>query len=162
MTAARCLWAGALALLALSLALPAVEGPGFPSQSGLDILRQGAGAWRDGIVAWYANPMLGAAVVIGIVAGQRRLPGLVALALAAIGLLLALSSFTAGPAAASAGRRVPEFHFAFGFYVWLLAFPTGVLAAVYGLSGRTLYKGVVGSPAAEGPAKRPRPGPARD
>ena len=134
MPPARWLWAGALALAAVSLAMPAVQGPGFPTQSGLDILRQGASAWRDGIVAWYANPLLSAAAVIGWVGAGQRVPALAALALALLGLLLALSSFTAGAAAESAGRRVPEFAFAFGFYVWLLAFVVGVLAGFLGLN----------------------------
>lgn len=108
---------GAALLYALSLLLPAVQGAGFPTQTGLDMLREGASGIRDGIVAWYANPALWLALVLGWF-GLRR----AALACAVVGLLLALSSFVAGPLAESAGRSVPEFSFAAGFYVWLSAF----------------------------------------
>lgn len=113
---------GAGALYVASLALPAIEGPGFPAQTGLDVLRQGAGAFRDGVVAWYANPLLWLALVLGWL-GHKRL----GLACAALGLVLALSSFSAGLAAESAGRSVPAFSFAPGFYVWLGAFALALI-----------------------------------
>jgi hypothetical protein len=108
---------GAAALYAASLWLPAIEGSGFPAQTGLDVLRQGASAVRDGVVAWYANPLLWLALALGWV-GWRR-PVLVS---AALGTLLALSSFSAGLAAETAGRSVPAFSFGVGFYAWLGAF----------------------------------------
>lgn len=121
------------ALYAVSLFLPAIEGSGFPAQSGMDVLRQGASAWRDGVVAWYANPVLGLALVLGWMRRYR-----LALAAASLGLLLALSSFTAEPIAESAGRSVPAFGFAVGFYLWLLAFGAALaapLAGIYKVSG---------------------------
>lgn len=108
---------GTAVVYVASLWLPAIEGPGFPAQTGLDVLRQGAGAFRDGVVAWYANPMLWLALVLGWIGARRS-----ALACAALGMLLALSSFSAGLAAESAGRSVPPFSYGAGFYVWLGAF----------------------------------------
>jgi hypothetical protein len=108
---------GAAALYVASLWLPAIEGSGFPAQTGLDVLRQGASAWSDGVVAWYANPLLWLALVLGWL-GRRRL----GLACATLGLALALSSFSAGFVAEQAGQSVPPFSFAAGFYVWLGAF----------------------------------------
>jgi hypothetical protein len=107
---------GAL-LFVVSLFMPAIEGSGVPTQSGMDVLRQGAGGWRDGVIAWYANPVLGLTLVLGWTRRYR-----LALGAAALGLLLAISSFTAASVAESAGRSVPAFGFAVGFYLWLLAF----------------------------------------
>lgn len=108
---------GAALLYVTSLGLPAIQGPGFPAQTGLDVLRQGAPAWRELVVAWYANPALWLALVLGWVPLRRA-----ALVCAALGLALALSSFSAGLAAELAGRSVPAFGFGAGFYVWLGAF----------------------------------------
>jgi hypothetical protein len=108
---------GAALLYLVSLWLPALEGPGFPARTGLDVLRQGAQAWHDYVVAWYANPVLWLCLALGW-AGVRR----AAQVTAVLGLVLALSSFSAGYAAELAGRSVPEFRFAVGFYVWLGAF----------------------------------------
>jgi hypothetical protein len=117
-----------------SLFLPAIEGSGFPTLSGLDVLWQGAGGWRDGVVAWYANPVL----VIALVTcwfGRYRF----ALAAGTVGLALGVSSLTAGAMAESAGRSVPAFGFGIGFYVWLgavLAAVAGALAGIYKVSGK--------------------------
>jgi hypothetical protein len=111
-----------------SLLMPAIEGSGFPAFSGLDVLRQGASGWREGVVAWYANPVL---VVAFACCWFKRYR--LALGAGAAGLVLALSSFAAGPAAQLAGRSVPPFHFAIGFYVWLLALLAGALAPVAGI-----------------------------
>ncbi len=108
---------GAAALYVASLWLPAIEGSGFPAQTGLDVLRQGASAFRDGVVAWYANHCLWLALVLGWFGARRT-----ALACALLGLALALSSVSAGRAAESAGRSVPPFSYGAGFYVWLGAF----------------------------------------
>ena len=121
--AARGWLLAAVVLYIASLLLPAVQGPGFPAQSGLDVLRQGASAWRDGVVAWYANPAFWLAVVFGWLKARRT-----ALAFAALSLVLALSSFSAGFVATSTGRSVPDFGFAAGFYVWLAA----IIAALVG------------------------------
>ncbi|HEY5666365.1 MAG TPA: hypothetical protein VIV64_06550 [Gammaproteobacteria bacterium] len=123
----RWLILGAALLYASSLAMPAIEGSGFPALTGLDVLRQGAGAWRDGVVAWYANPLLIVALIAGWLRSYRF-----ALAAVLAGLLLALSSFSAEWAAESGGRNVPAFSFAAGFYVWIGAY---VLAAAGALLG---------------------------
>jgi hypothetical protein len=117
-----------LLLYGLSLLLPAVEGSGFPAQSGLDILRAGAGAWRDGVVGWYANPAVWLALAL-IWLGRYR----AGLGAAAVGLVLALSSFSAASMAERAGRSVPAFSFAIGFYVWLAVFVAAVVAATVGI-----------------------------
>lgn len=111
-----------------SLLMPAIEGSGFPELSGLDILRQGASGWREGVVAWYANPVLVLAFACCWFKRYR-----LALGAGAAGLVLALSSFTAAPAAQLSGRNVPPFHFSMGFYVWLLAFFACVLAPAAGI-----------------------------
>jgi len=114
-------------LYVLSLFMPAIEGSGFPSLSGLDVLRQGAGAWRDGVVAWYANPAL---IVAVITCWSRRYR--IAGAAAVLGLVLALSSFSAEWVAVSAGRNIPAFRFAVGYYLWLGAFVTAGAGALLG------------------------------
>lgn len=131
----RWLTVGALLLFIAALPLPAIDGAGFPAFSGLDVLRQGASAWRDGVVAWYANPVFFVALLVGFL----RHHGL-ALAAAIVGLLLALSSFTAGPMAEGTGRSVPDFGFAIGFYLWLCAFAALILASAVGIYGADIYK----------------------
>jgi hypothetical protein len=111
-----------------SLALPAVRVTGGPSLSGYEILEQGMSAWRDGVLAWYANPVLLAAVVFG---WRRHFRW--ALVAALVGLALALSSFSASAFAESAGRSVPPFGFAAGFYVWLCAFAAAAVAGSAGI-----------------------------
>ena len=128
MTSDRWVGLGALALLVVSLFLPAIDGNGFPALSGMDVLRQGAGVILDGIVSWYANPLILAA--LGVLALRRFK---VALALALFATLLALSSFGAGPLAERAGRSVPAFGFSIGFYLWLLAFLLADIAAALGI-----------------------------
>jgi hypothetical protein len=129
MTVDRWLAAGALLLFAASLPLPAIDGAGFPAFSGLDVLKQGAGAWRDGVVAWYANPAFVIALIIGFFRRFRT-----ALAVATAGSLLALSSFSAGTIAGLTGRSVPAFGFSIGFYLWLLAFVALVIAWAVGIA----------------------------
>ncbi len=123
----RWLILGAALLYASSLAMPAIEGAGFPALTGLDVLRQGAGAWRDGVVAWYANPLL----IVALVAAWLRSYHF-ALAAALAGLLLALSSFSAEWAAESVGRNVPAFRFAAGFYAWVGAHVVAAAAILFG------------------------------
>jgi hypothetical protein len=127
MSADRWLVFGAALLYLSSLAMPAIVGSGFPALSGLDVLRQGAGAWRDGVVAWYANPVLVAALITCWLRYYR-----VALAISVLGLILALSSFSAEWAAQSGGRSVPAFRLAGGFYCWLAAFGVSLAGAVVG------------------------------
>jgi hypothetical protein len=135
MPAARWLAAGAVSLFVLSLFLPAIDGPGFPALTGMDVLSQGASGWRDGVVAWYANPVFAVAVVSCLL-GRYRF----ALIGAVAGTLLALSSFSAGTVAQTFGRSVPAFSFAAGYYLWLLAFVDLILASAVGI-----YKESAGS-----------------
>lgn len=123
----RWLILAAAALYAVSLAMPAIEGSGFPAFTGLDVLRQGAAAWREGIVAWYANPLFVAAIITCWLRLYRF-----GLAAAGIGLLLALSSFSAEWAAENSGRSVPAFRFAVGFYVWIGAYLVAVAGGLFG------------------------------
>jgi hypothetical protein len=115
---------GAALLYVAALFLPAVQGSGFPDQNGLDMLRQGAPAWRDGVVAWYANPLFWLTLPLGWLGARRP-----ALVCASLGLLLALSSFGAEFMAENAGRSVPAFSFAAGFYVWLAAYVAALVGA---------------------------------
>jgi hypothetical protein len=124
LSAARRWLLGAALLYAASLFLPAVEGSGFPTQTGLDMLRQGASAWRDGVVAWYANPALWLCLPLGWFGARRS-----ALVFGGLALLLALSSFGAGFMAESTGRSVPAFSFAPGFYIWLGAMAAALMGA---------------------------------
>jgi len=117
-----------LSLFLASLFLPAIVGSGFPALSGMDVLRQGASGWRDGVVAWYANPVLALALACSWARCYRA-----ALVAAALGLALAVSSFTAGMAAESAGRSVPAFAFGAGFYLWLGAFVAAAAAPLAGI-----------------------------
>lgn len=132
----RWLVAAGLALFLISLALPALVSESFPAQSGLDLLRQRAEFARNDIYAWYANPVLSLALILAWLRYYRS--GLVA---AALGMLLALSIFTAPAALAEAGRSLPEFRYGTGFYVWLGAFVCALAAGISGL----LQKNVRGS-----------------
>lgn len=125
-----CFLAAAL-LWAASLAFPSLGARGGPQLTGYDVLAQGFGAWRYGVVAWFANPML----LIGIVAhvrGWRRS----ALAFSAAGLALALSSYWSGDIAALFGRPVPALSFAAGFYCWVAAHLAAVAGGVVGITAR--------------------------
>lgn len=117
-----------LLLFVLSLLMPAIDGSGFPAFSGWDVLQQGASAWRQGVVAWYANPLFLVALILCWIPRFK-----LALVAAVAGLLLALSSFSAGMMAENAGQSVPAFSFAIGFYCWLLAFAVVILAAITGV-----------------------------
>lgn len=136
MSVGRGLVLAGIVLYIASLYLPAVDGPGFPAQTGRDMLAEGAGAWRDGVVAWYANPALLVAAVLVWFARPR--PGFAA---AVIALVLALSSYSAAPLAELAGRQVPAFSFLAGFYLWLGAFVAIGLAAVAGIYKVSLARG---------------------
>lgn len=117
-----------LLLFVLSLLMPAIDGSGFPAFSGWDVLEQGASAWRQGVVAWYANPVFLAALVLCWVQRFK-----IAIVGGSVGLLLALSSFSAGMMAENAGQAVPAFSFAIGFYFWLFSFVVVILAAIAGV-----------------------------
>jgi hypothetical protein len=115
-------------LFLLSLMLPALVSDSFPVQSGFDLLRQRGEFTRNGIFAWYANPVLGVALVLCWL-GRFRL----GLATGLLGGLLALSTFLAPAALESAGRSLPDFRFGTGFYLWLGAFGCVIAAAAAGL-----------------------------
>jgi len=125
----RWLVLAALVLLLASLAMPAAVSESFPDQSGWDLLRQRAEFTRNGIYAWYANPALVLALVLGWFG--RYQAGLVA---AVIGALLALSILLAPGTLESAGRSVPEFRYGIGFYLWLAAFMSVISAGAVGLT----------------------------
>jgi hypothetical protein len=124
----RWLILAAALLFVVALALPAVVSESFPAQSGWDLLRQRAEFSNNGIYAWYANPVLMLALVLGWV-GRYRL----SLPAAAAGGLLALSILLAPAQLESAGRSLPQFHYGVGFYVWLAAFGAALLAGIAGL-----------------------------
>ena len=97
-----------------SLLLPAVNVVAGPELSGGRLLREG---WRIvdyGVVAWFANPLFLASCLLGLW-GRPQL----ATPLAAIALLLALTSFAAVSIARAAGASVPDISWMPGFYLWL-------------------------------------------
>ncbi len=105
-----------VALWAVSLAAPALRVAGGPMLRGIDVLLQGWQAASHGLVAWYANPLLAAALLLaalGRIAGAAVLSGLA--------LLLALSSFAIGPILALQMAHVPAVTLLPGFYAWLAA-----------------------------------------
>lgn len=128
MIGVRLLALAAAAAFIASLLLPAIAGSGFPTLDGMDVLRQGASGWRNGVVAWYANPLFVAAIVLTGLMRYRA-----AVTVASVGLLLAFSSFSAEMMAAITGRNVPPFGFQIGFYCWLLAFFLLTAACVWGI-----------------------------
>jgi hypothetical protein len=117
-----------LLLFLLSLMLPALVSESFPAQSGFDLFRQRGEFTRNGIFAWYANPVLGVALVLCWL-GRFRL----GLGAGLLGGALALSIFLAPATLESAGRSLPDFRFGAGFYVWLGAFICVISAAAAGL-----------------------------
>lgn len=122
-----------LGMFVLCLFLPSLTSPSFPVQSGLDLFHRGPELWRDGIIAWYANPALLLTLVLTWFGRYRA--GLVTAGLA---LLLALSTLTGKAVIEASGRSVPEFSYGIGFYVWLLAFVAAAVAAgigIYKVSG---------------------------
>jgi hypothetical protein len=123
MDSARILAMLAAVLFLVSLALPAIQGSGFPALDGFAVLRQGASGWRNGVFAWYANPALIASLAATFLGRYR-----IAVGLASLAMLLALSSFVAGPTAELTGRSVPPFRYGIGFYVWLVAFAVAIAA----------------------------------
>lgn len=100
----------------LSLLLPAVAVGGGPILTGFDLLIDGWQGVERGVVAWLANPVFGAAVVLAACGRTRG-----ACALFALSLLLALTSFAAEPILLAQSQAVPDFSFRGGFYVWLAA-----------------------------------------
>lgn len=123
---------GSLGLWGLSLTLPAIGVSSGPTLSGWDVLARGHAVWRQGVVAWLANPLL----FVAAAASWRRRDA-AATALAAVTILVGLSSFWAAQAARGAGAAVPEFSFLSGLYVWLAA-QLGVLGS--SLSGLALRR----------------------
>ena len=98
----------------VSLALPALQaGEGAPL-SGWTLLLDGWRAAGAGIWAWFANPLFFCSIGL-LLAGRIR----AARVLAALTLLLGLSSLATGPLAARAGYSFPELSFGSGFWLWL-------------------------------------------
>ena len=101
---------------AAALALPAVQpGEGAPL-SGWTLLTNGWRAADAGIWAWFANPLFFCSVAF-LLAGRHG----AARVLAALALLLGLSSLAAGPLAARAGYSIPVLSFRAGFWLWLMS-----------------------------------------
>ena len=99
-----------------ALALPAMQpGDGSPL-SGWTLLINGWRAAGAGIWAWFANPLFLCSAVL-LQAGRNR----TARALAALALLLGLSSLAAGPLAERAGYSTPILSFRAGFWLWLMS-----------------------------------------
>jgi len=124
----RWLILAAALLLALALVLPAVVSDAFPPQSGWDLLQQRAEFARNGIHAWYANPLLLLALILGWFGRYR-----ISVLSAAVGSLLALSILLAPTQLESAGRSLPAFHYGPGFYLWLAAFSAALVAGISGI-----------------------------
>lgn len=96
--------------------MPAVQpGVGAPL-SGWTLLTNGWRAADAGIWAWFANPLFFGSVAL-LLAGRDR----AARVLAALALLLGLSSLAAGPLAARAGFSIPDLSFRAGFWLWLMS-----------------------------------------
>ena len=106
----------AVSLWLLSLAMPSIGPRGGTALSGFEVLSRGWSAWRYGVVAWFANPVL----LLAVIALVWKKPRLAA-ASGFVGCILAVSSYWAGTFAALAGRSVPELFFASGFYLWMAA-----------------------------------------
>ncbi len=112
-----------------SLWLPALSARGAPTFTGLDVLLQGWSAWRDGVLSWFANPCLMAAIAAGLCRKRRQ-----AAAFGVLAALLGLSSLWAGSMAEIAGRSVPELFFLPGFYVWMAALLAALTGGIVGLN----------------------------
>ena len=84
--------------------------------SGWALLMNGWRAVGAGIWAWFANPLFFCSIGL-LLAGHYR----AARALAALALLLGLSSLATGPLAARAGYSIPVLAFHPGFWLWLMS-----------------------------------------
>ena len=99
-----------------ALALPALQpGDGAPL-SGWMLLINGWRAAGAGIWAWFANPLFLCSAAL-LLAGRDRM----ARVLAALALLLGLSSLATGLLAARAGYSIPTLSFRPGFWLWLMS-----------------------------------------
>ncbi len=115
--ARRLLLVAALAAVwGASLAVPALQVAGGPLLRGVDVLLEGWKAGSHGVIAWYANPVLAAALLLAALGGDAA-----AAVLSGLALLLALSSFALEPILALQMPRVPAVTLLPGFFVWLAA-----------------------------------------
>lgn len=99
-----------------ALFVPALRIVGGPPVGGLELLERGWQAAGSGVLAWYANPLF--VIAMGLAAAGAYVA---AGSLSSLGLVLALTSFSAVSIARAAGAPVPELYFEPGFYLWLLA-----------------------------------------
>ena len=101
---------------AIALALPALQAGDGEPLSGWTVLLDGWRAAGAGIWAWFANPLFFCSVALLLAgrAGSAR-------AVAALALLLGLSSLATGPLAARAGYAIPALSFLAGFWLWLMS-----------------------------------------
>jgi hypothetical protein len=104
---------GIAALWLLSLVLPAIEISGT-ALDGVDVLRRGWQAAREGVLAWYANPLFVIALLLAA-AGRARSAGV----LAGIGLLFGLTSLALEDVARASGAARVSVSLRLGFYLWL-------------------------------------------
>lgn len=122
---------GALGLWLVSLALPAVHVEGGPDFNGFYVLMRGWSAWRDGVYAWLANPLLLGACALGWFRVH-----LTTAILAGTALLLAVTSWWAPDMARAGGRALPELTYGIGFFVWLAAHAVCFAALAVGYASR--------------------------
>lgn len=108
--------AGVALLWISALALPAMRVGGGPELRGVDVFLQGWKGGAHGILAWYANPLLAAALALAAACRFRA-----AAAAAGVATLLALSSTLVGPILHLQMSRVPALSLLVGFYAWLAA-----------------------------------------
>lgn len=98
----------------VALVLPALQlGEGAPL-TGWTLLINGWRATGAGVWAWFANPLFICAVALLLVRRARA-----AGVLAALALVLGLSSLATGASVVRAGYSVPALSFGPGFYLWL-------------------------------------------
>jgi hypothetical protein len=122
---------GALILWGCSLLMPALQARGGPSLDGYEVLLRGWSAWRNGVFAWFANPLL----LLAIVAAWRKRHRLAAVSVG-LGVVLAATSLVAENTARYSGASIPDFSFLVGFYIWMGAHLAAALGVTLGMPMR--------------------------
>jgi len=101
---------------AASLVLPAVGARGGPTWTGLELLLLGWEGAREGVFAWFANPLF----VAALTAAALRRDGIAGV-ISAAAAMLALTSLAAEDILRGRIESVPELTFGAGFYLWIVA-----------------------------------------
>ena len=101
---------------AAALALPAMQLGEQTQLTGWTLLVNGWRAAGAGVWAWFANPLFICAAAL-LLARRARTAGV----LAALALVLGLSSLATGALVARAGYSGPALSFGPGFYLWLMS-----------------------------------------